>query len=90
MDMFHINVTEIVTVLVTGALLMIPVLGWTLRTTLPPIIEAIGRARAERPRSADRRDNGHSARSERPADPRRAPRETTRDDFERDLAALDL
>jgi hypothetical protein len=46
MPNFYVNVTEIAFIVMGGALLMVPVLGLTLRFAIPPIVEALGRARA--------------------------------------------
>jgi hypothetical protein len=42
----HADVTVIAGILVGGALMMVPVLGATLRFTLPSILESVGRARS--------------------------------------------
>jgi hypothetical protein len=39
-----IDITAIVAIWITGALLMVPVLGFTVRLVAPPIIEAMARA----------------------------------------------
>lgn len=48
MPTYSIDLTEIAAILVGGALLMIPVLGLTLRWTVPAILDAIDRAREKR------------------------------------------
>jgi hypothetical protein len=45
MTVLHINMTEVVAILIAGALLMVPVIGLTIRFTVPPIIDALGRSR---------------------------------------------
>jgi hypothetical protein len=49
MPSFYVNLADIVAVLVAGALLMVPVLGLTLRLTVPPIVESVARAKAGKP-----------------------------------------
>lgn len=50
--MLSIDLTVIVAIWIAGALLMVPVLGLTLRLAAPPIIEAMARARAVRQAAA--------------------------------------
>jgi hypothetical protein len=45
METMSINWTAIAAIVVAGALLMVPVLGLTLRLVIPPVIEALARSR---------------------------------------------
>jgi hypothetical protein len=90
MDMLYINVTEIVAVLVVGALLMVPVLGLTLRLALSSITDALGRGRAARPEPTARAYSPHTHRHNGAGAERRPDARSMEDDIERELVALDL
>lgn len=78
MDSLAIDLTHVVAIVVLGALLMVPVVGLTLRYTLPPILDAVARTRRAGPvmraasGAAAEADGSGVARLPRPA-PRRAP-----------------
>jgi hypothetical protein len=84
MEMQSIDFTAIAAILVAGSLLMVPILGLTLRLVVPPIVESWARARAIRSAPYAATATHRTRRSE----PARETRPSDEQAMERELVAL--
>ncbi len=91
MDVLQIDVTAVVAILVGGLSVLIPIVGLTARVVIPPIVEAIARARTPQATTvAMTRLEARFTRLEQRLESieRRAPQVSTERELERTLVSI--